>query len=91
MRSLTIAFLTAILAPLFVVGCNGDNVVTDQHIQMATEKCQVNGGLSQVDSAQATRMYENCGYRSSRKTDMYEYRATFACKNGAKFDLTWSK
>ena len=91
MRSLTIALLIAVLTPFFVVACTGDNIVTDHHIQMATERCSANGGLSQVDSAQAKPVYDGCGYRCSRKSGVYEYQAAFSCKNGAKFDITWKE
>jgi hypothetical protein len=91
MRSLVFAFLVSCSLPLAVLGCSNGNAVTSQHIALASDKCAANGGLKQVERADATRMSESCGYKCSRYTGQIEYEAQFSCKNGAHFDLTWQE
>lgn len=91
MRSLVFALLVAAATPLLLVACGDKTVVTDRHIRMATEKCEVNGGVQQFDQAGTTALTESCGYKCSRRTGVYAYSASFSCKNGAKFDLTWQE
>lgn len=87
-----LALYAALCGSLGLMACGGNSQsVTDRHIAVATERCVVNGGLSVVEQASKARAYENCGYRCSRATGQFEYKATFSCKNGAKFDLTWQE
>lgn len=90
MRSLIVTLLVSSCAALMLGGCD-NSAVTDHHIRMATEKCDVNGGVKQVEQATSKPLYESCGYRCSRRTGVYEYEAAFSCKNGARFDLTWQE
>ncbi|KVP75405.1 hypothetical protein WJ96_06680 [Burkholderia ubonensis] len=76
---------------LGLVACGDNGPVTERHIAMATERCAVNGGLAAVVQADRSKMFESCGYRCSRATGQYKYEATFSCKNGAKFDLSWEE
>lgn len=87
-----LALYVALIGSLCLAACGAQpQPVTDRHIAVATEKCAVNGGLSVVEQASKARAYENCGYRCSRATGQIEYKATFSCKNGAKFELTWQE
>jgi hypothetical protein len=91
MRSRIASLFIAVAAALLLSACSDNVVVTDHHIRMAMEKCDANGGLKQVEQASAQALYENCGYRCTRKTDVALYKATFSCKNAAKFDLSWQE
>ncbi|KVP17237.1 hypothetical protein [Burkholderia ubonensis] len=86
-----LALYAVLCVSLGLVACGNNGTVTDRHIAMATEKCAVNGGLAVVEQAERSRMYESCGYRCSRVTGQFKYSATFSCKNGAKFDLSWEE
>lgn len=87
-----LSVFAAMLIPLMLAACGSEGEpVTARHISMATEKCEVNGGLSQVERAEKSRVFESCGYRCSRATSQHEYRDVFSCKNGARFDLTWQE
>lgn len=88
----TVSVVAALLVSLVLTACgNEGGPVTERHISMANEKCEVNGGLSQVERADKSRVFESCGYRCSRATNQSEYRDVFSCKNGARFDLTWQE
>ncbi|HDR9103711.1 hypothetical protein [Paraburkholderia sp. A3RO-2L] len=86
-----IAVLAAVLSSMLLMACSERKVVTDHHIQMATEKCSVNEGLKEFEQASVSPETESCGYKCSRRTGRYAYEATFSCKNGAKFDLSWTE
>ncbi|MBU9200291.1 hypothetical protein KTD31_02770 [Burkholderia multivorans] len=85
-----IVVLAALFVPLLLAAC-AKQAVTDHHIQMASDKCDANGGLQAFEQASLSPETESCGYKCSRRTGRYEYQATFSCKNGAKFDLTWTE
>lgn len=87
-----IAFLLIAAASALMSACSSENVVvTERHIQVATEKCSVNGGVKSIVDAKKDVLYEQCGYRCSKETNQHEYKATFSCKNGARFDLIWTE
>jgi hypothetical protein len=86
-----LALYVVLCGSLGLAACGNSGPVTEQHIAMATQKCEVNDGLRQVELAGRTRETESCGYRCSRATGKYEYTETFSCKNGARFDLTWTE
>lgn len=70
--------------------CGSENVVvTERHIQVATQTCSTSGGLNSIVRARKDVRYEQCGYRCSKATNQHEYIAGFSCKNGARYELTW--
>jgi hypothetical protein len=90
MRSFSrVLLIPAILLPL-LTAC-GEATVMPQHVHMATEKCEANGGWSRIDQAHVAPEFENCGARCTRRLSTSQYAAAVSCKNGAKFDLTWQE